>query len=161
MDDLEAHKALVRRFFDEVVGTGRVELMESLVAADIVDHSRTPGWGPGRAGFAQHLQSLHDGISDASLTVDDLIAEGSRVVCYWTLHATHSGTFFGVPATGKRFNGTAVSLLTIEHHQIVEYSVRADVFNLLQQLGVVDTSTPEHPPAPPAALSDTSLDHRD
>jgi predicted ester cyclase len=69
--------------------------------------------------------------------VDDLLAEGGRVVAYWTLQGTHTGEFFGVPATGREFTGTAVSRISFENGQITEYMVRPDALGILQQLGAI------------------------
>ncbi|MFT3852947.1 MAG: ester cyclase [Ilumatobacteraceae bacterium] len=137
MDDTEANKRVVRQFFEEVVANGRLDLMDELVAADVFNHTAAAsGWVPGRPGFVQEVRWVHDGVSDRAVEVDDMIAEGDRVVAYWTLSGVHTGDFF-VPATGRTFSAKAISLCTLEDGQIVEYDVMPDALSLLQQLGAL------------------------
>ena len=136
MTSTNRNKELVRRFYEQVVAGGHVELLETLAASNMIDHTAAEaGWPEGRAGFVQHVKWVHGAITDRDVSVDDLVAEGDRVVAFWTLNGVHSGEFFGVPATGKQISATAVSVLTIEDDQIAEYVVRPDVLSLLQQLG--------------------------
>ena len=134
----EDNKLLTRRFYEEVVAKGQVELLDTLAAADIFDHAAEEmGWAAGRAGFVEHIQWLHGGVSEPVVTIEDLIAEGDCVVAYWTCSGTHSGDFFGVPATGKTFVATAVSRLTFKDGQLIDYMVRPDALSVLQQLGAI------------------------
>jgi predicted ester cyclase len=135
---IEDNKQLVRTFFADVVEKGQVGLLDDLTAADMVDHlAEDMGWKPGRDGFVQHIEWLHSAVSVSEVTVDDLIAEGDRVVAYWTLRATHTGDLYGVPATGREFTGTAISRITLSEGRITDYLVRADVFGVLQALGAI------------------------
>lgn len=137
---IEDNKQLVRRFYDEVVTQGQTDLLDTLATVDLLDHSaETMGWAQGRAGFVQHIEWLHAGVSDIEVSIDDLIAEGDRVVVYWTLSGNHTGEFFGVPATGRALKATAVSLLTMTDGQLTEYMVRPDALGVLQQLGTIPT----------------------
>src|SRR3954454_8687479 len=116
MSGTETNKQLAQTFYDEVVAKGRVELLDTLASPDMVDHGAAAmGWKPGRDGFVQHIEWLNSGVSSINVTVDDLLAEGDRVVVYWTIQGTHTGEFFGVPATGREFTGTAVSQLSFEN----------------------------------------------
>jgi predicted ester cyclase len=138
MSGMEENKQLTRTFYDEVVAKGRVELLDTLAAPDMVDHAaEVMGWKPGRDGFVQHIEWLHGAVSSVNVTVDDLLAEADRVVAYWTLQGTHVGEFFGVPATGREFTATAVSRLSFVNGQIVDYLVRPDALGILQQLGAL------------------------
>ena len=140
MTTSEDIKELARRLFEDVVATGRVEKLDSLARSDIFDHSaERMGWAAGRPGFVQHIEWLHGSVSDAEIVIDDMIAEDNRVVVYWTLRGTHTGELFGVPATGRVFATTAVSLLTFTDGQLSEYMARPDGLSLLQQLGGLPT----------------------
>lgn len=140
MATTEGNKQLARRFFDEVVAKGQVEKLDNIATPDIFDHSAEPmGWAVGRAGFGQHIEWLHGSVSGIEIAIDDMIAEGDRVVVYWTLGGTQTGELFGVPATNKAFAATAISLLTFTEGQLSEYMVRPDVLSILQQLGALPT----------------------
>jgi predicted ester cyclase len=135
MGDIEANKRMVRDFYEKVVAGRDIGLLKSLVAEDMFDHgAQEMGWAPGRAGFVEHIEWVHAGVSDIAVTVDDLVAEGHRVVAYWSLSGVHTGDFF-VPATQRSFTATAISILTFRDSQLIEYKVQPDALGLLQQLG--------------------------
>jgi len=139
MSTASENKDVVRQFFEEVVAKDRLDLLDTVAAADMIDHTAPElGWSPGRKGFSEHVQWVHKGVSDRVVTVDDLVAEGDRVVVYWTLAGRHTGDFF-VPATGRTFSASAISVCTLKDRQIVEYNVMPDALGLLQQLGAVPT----------------------
>jgi predicted ester cyclase len=68
------------------------------------------------------------------VSVDDLVAEGDRVIVFWKIEGVHVGTIFGVPATGKRFTGHSISWLTVKDGQVVRYNVLPDRLGIIQQL---------------------------
>jgi predicted ester cyclase len=69
--------------------------------------------------------------------VDDLIAEGDKVVQHWSSTMTHSGEFMGLPATNKRFSITGISIYRVVDGKIVEYWVEMDRAGMLRQLGAI------------------------
>jgi steroid delta-isomerase-like uncharacterized protein len=72
--------------------------------------------------------------------VEDLIAEGDKVVARITAHGTHEGELFGIPATGKTMRMSAIGMWRIADGKIVEHWYEADNLGMMQQLGVVLTS---------------------
>jgi predicted ester cyclase len=73
-----------------------------------------------------------------TVTVDDLVAEGERVVAFWTLKGTHQGEFWGVAPTGNSITGTSVSVFRLSDGLIAEYHLRAtDRYGILRQLGAI------------------------
>jgi len=131
---LEDNKRVVRRFFEELAGESHWALLEELVASDAV-HVGSTRWPPGREGFRQHLIWFRNAYPDMHLTVDDLIAEGDRVIAFWTMRGTHQGEFFGVQPTGRHVVFSAISRLRVLNGQVYEYEVRPDHLGILLQLG--------------------------
>ena len=74
---------------------------------------------------------------DISFTVEDMIAEGDKVVTRWTMNATHKGQFGGIPPTGKRVSITGVDISRIVTGKFVESWMYSDRVGLMQQLGVM------------------------
>ena len=70
-------------------------------------------------------------------TVDDLVAEGDKVVVRWTFRGTHPGEFQGVPPTGKQVTIIGISIFRIVGNKVVEDWTIIDLLGLLQQLGVI------------------------
>ncbi|WP_405003297.1 ester cyclase [Kitasatospora purpeofusca] len=132
---IEANKALVERYYHELVTGQRVELLEELVAEDAADETRVgPGGSGTRADFEEHLRWLWQNVRDVKATVEDLVAEGDRVIAFWRIEGTHVGPIFGVPATGKSFVGHSISWLTVRDNKVVRYNVLPDRLGIVQQL---------------------------
>jgi predicted ester cyclase len=93
---------VVRRWANEGFAQGKVELVDELLAADFVNHSPVPGQGPDRDGVKAGLLALHAAFPDLSLSEDDVIAQGEKVVLRDTIRGTHLGPFAGIPPTGKQ-----------------------------------------------------------
>ncbi len=133
--DVEANKDVARRLFDEVVTGGQLDLLDELLTDDA---TRTGLSGTfGRDSFAAHVQELHENVSDLRATVTDLVAEDDRVVVFWRLQGAHTGTVWGIPATGNTIDGTSISLITFRDGKVVDYVVTPDRFTILRQLGAI------------------------
>src|SRR5579884_2335967 len=121
----QENKALIRRYF-EAIDTGKIEALDEFVAADFFDHSPFPGTSADREGLKQAFI-----ISQASTpgyhTVDDLIAEGDKVVARISGYGTHAGEIMGVPATGKPLQFSSISIWRIADGKIVEHWTQVDV----------------------------------
>lgn len=144
------NKAIVRRFAEEVVARGSVELIAELVSPSFVAHDPTNPERPGGVdGARAFVAMLHTGLSDVRYVVEDMIGEGDRVVYRWTLRGIHAGPFMGIPPTGRAVEVTGIDIFRIADGKIVESWVIADVLGMLRQLGVGHApGAPPHAPAP-------------
>ena len=77
---IETNKALMLRFYEEFWCKGNADAVDELVAPDFVDHQLPSGWQPGPEGLKQLVREWRTGFPDMWETVEDLIAEGDRVV---------------------------------------------------------------------------------
>jgi predicted ester cyclase len=133
---IESNKAVVRQLFEEVVAKQQFQLLERLIAHDVVDHNaRTRGWGSGPEGVQTHARFLAQVFPDFQLTVDDLVAEGDRVIVFWHFVGTQRGALWGVPPTGRRVQAHTISLVRVVNDRVTEYEARPDRLSLLLQLG--------------------------
>jgi predicted ester cyclase len=133
----EDNKELVRRY-RQAHNTNQLDLLDEIVTADLISHNLLPGFAPGlESGKIAHRRALA-ACPDYQVETVDLIAEEDKVVERWRASGTHTGTpFFGVPASGKPFSGTGISIYRIAHGKIVEHWAEADFLGLLQQLGAL------------------------
>jgi len=132
----EDNKAIVRRSIEDVWARG-FEAEQEVVAANIIDHNPFPGFPPGLEGHHQLLLMFLNAFPDLQITLEDLLAEGDKVVDRWTMRATHRGELLGIPATGKQVTLTGIDITRIENGQIVEFWHQQDLLGMLQQLGVI------------------------
>ena len=131
----EANKALIRRFFEEVVNRGELDAMDRFLAPEFISHEELPpGIPSGREGAKQLFSMLRSAFPDLRATTEDEIAEGDKVVARVTFSGTHQGDFMGVPATGRRVAYAVIDILRIAEGQVVEHWAVADMLGLMQQL---------------------------
>ena len=70
--------------------------------------------------------------------VDEMIAEGNRVVVRARIKGRHEGAFNGIPPTFKEVEFPFVVCYTIEDEMITDHWLVADQMILMQQLGVIE-----------------------
>src|SRR5438046_3579592 len=98
----EENKATARMCYDEVLNRGNISVIDKVTAENYVDHTAAPGMPHGREGEKQWFLMLRAAFPDGRTTIDDIIAEGDKVVVRGTMTGTQSGEFMGLPAPGKR-----------------------------------------------------------
>ena len=133
----EENKAVVRRFHDEVLNKGNLALIDELCSHDLVDHTAPPGLPPGVEGAKQTLGIYLAAFPDLHVTMEDMIAEGDRVVVRWTASGTHKGDLMGIAPTGRRVTVTGIAIDRIAGGKTVEHWEVFDQMGLMQQLGVI------------------------
>src|SRR4051794_36248208 len=85
-----ANKALLRRFYKEVYVDWNMALANEVLSLRFTSHD----WPDGQTGpqaFRDYYAAIRSAVPDARYEVDDLIAEGDRVVVRWRLLGTHMG----------------------------------------------------------------------
>jgi len=132
---LELNKALVRRQFEELINRKNLSIIDSDMAADFVDHEAVPGLAPGLAGVRQWITGLHQVCPDLRVTIEDMIAEGDRVVVRNTWRGTHTGPLLGIPPTGKTFELKGIVIWRIAAGRICERWATLDQWDFRQQVG--------------------------
>jgi steroid delta-isomerase-like uncharacterized protein len=135
---VEANKALIRRFIEDVHNKGNFALFNELFAPNYVNHS-APAKENGRAAREQAIRSYRAAAPDLRVTIDDMIAEGDKVALRWTTHGTERGplhTPLGIaPATERPISIPGVNIFRIVNGQIAEEWIVWDTLSWAQQLG--------------------------
>ena len=133
----EENKALVRRLYEEC-NKGNMAALEELYAApNYVWHGTGVFRDMDLAARKQFLPALFTAFPDVHYTVEDLIAEGDKVVSRFAARGTHQGEFMGVPATGKVVTLTGIYITRVAGGKVVEDWRAVDDLGLLQQLGAI------------------------
>jgi steroid delta-isomerase-like uncharacterized protein len=131
------NKAIVSRYYDEVLNQRKVDVLDEIAAEDYVEHDPFPGQGNGRADLKARVAALHNGFNPLRFTVEDLIAEGDKVVARWTNAGTHSGGFMGIPPTSMPFAITGIDIHIVRNGRLAEHWHVVDQLAMLLQLGVI------------------------
>jgi ketosteroid isomerase-like protein len=135
----EQNKAIVRRLIQRLGEAGGwLAVHKEGYDPKAVVHF--PGMPP--LNYEAHEQwgnMLLAAFSDIQVTLEDLIAEGDKVVTRQTLRGTHTGAFQGIPATGKSATVTGIFIFRLAGGKIVEQWAVLDQLGVLRQLGVIPT----------------------
>jgi len=134
---VEQNKALMRRFYDEVVNGGNLNIVDELASPDFVDHEAFPGLAVGREGVKQFFSMLRTAFPDLRMNVDDLIAEGEKAVARATMTGTHQGEFAGVAATGKTVSVSTIDIVRFADGKLAEHWGVTDTASMMEQLGAL------------------------
>lgn len=140
----ETNKKLARRLYDDVLNDRRLDVVDELALADYAEHDPLPGQRDGLVGLKDRATMLVEGLA-STYTVEDVIAEGDRVVVRWRNTGTHSGAFLGIPPTGRSFSIAGIDVYRIENDRLAEHWHVVDQLTMLQQLGLIPS--PEGAPA--------------
>jgi steroid delta-isomerase-like uncharacterized protein len=133
----ETNKATVRRYLETVIGEGRADLVEEFMVEGI--ELRGTGLPPGLSAIQQFVVGLNTAFPDRHLSIDDVLAEGDKVVTRTTMTGTHQGEMQGIPATGKPVTQPAITIFRLTNGKIAEGWYASDHLSMMQQLGVIPT----------------------
>jgi steroid delta-isomerase-like uncharacterized protein len=135
-----SNKAMFRRFQD-AANTGDAELIsktiDELVEPDALIRTPLPIQATGAQAVKQVWAMLLRGLPDLHITIEDLIADGDKVVSRNTVTGTHQGEYMGLPPTGKSITYNEIFIFSFVNGRIAETWGVVDVFSQMQQLGAI------------------------
>lgn len=134
---LERNKELVRLLMEEDISRGRVDIANQIIHPDFFDHTNPPELQRGQTGHNGIVAYFRAAFPDLEFRIEELIAEGDRVVARTTMLGTHRGEFFGIEPTGAAVTVAGVHILRIQDDRIAEHWGVNDDLYLMRQLGVV------------------------
>jgi steroid delta-isomerase-like uncharacterized protein len=135
METTRTNLNVVQRFYD-AYNNKREAVLNEVIADDYVDYGHQPP-GRGVQGARSDYQDFSRGFEDARFDIDEMFGSDDRVVVRWTLHATHTGPFAGLPPTQKKAEVRGISLYRLRDGKITETRNMADLFALFTQLGTI------------------------
>ena len=129
----ETNKKVVRDFF-QAYETQDIAMIESLVKSDSIYHFAN---GPESDHvFAKRAERFFETFTNISIKAEDQVASGDMVVSRARFSLTHSGTYLGIPATGRKITSTFIQMDRVVNGKIVEQWFEYDLKSMLDQLGV-------------------------
>jgi steroid delta-isomerase-like uncharacterized protein len=134
----EQNKEIVRRFVEEVLNRGNLATIDEFMAEDFVEHEELPpGIPSSREGAIQLFGMLHSAFPDLKATIEDVIAEGEKVVLFTTWTGTQNGEFIDMPPSGKSMTIPVIDIIRFDGGQMIEHWGLMDNMSMLQQLGAI------------------------
>ena len=132
----DTNKALTRRFYEQALNGRQAQVIDEIAAAGYDEHDPLPGQGEGREGLKNRVNMLVEGLAP-TFTIEDLIAEGDRVVVRWTNSGRHVGDFLGAAPTNRPYAVAGIDIYRVEAGQLAEHWHVVDQLSMLQQLGLI------------------------
>ncbi|MEJ8827079.1 ester cyclase [Variovorax humicola] len=134
---LESNKQLCRDYFKAFLA-GDTEWMKKHIAPGFVRHDPgLPFEVKGPDGVAKLHDALMPAFPDMQLPLEDFVAEGEKVLVRLTIHATHTGAFGDLAATGKRIEVPVLDLFQIRDGVLIEHWALLDNLGMMKQLGAL------------------------
>jgi steroid delta-isomerase-like uncharacterized protein len=127
------NKAIIQKLYTEALNKRDQGLTKELVGEEFTG----PRGLKGAAGFWAPLQPLLEAFPDMQWTVEEMLAEGEKVTVRFTTHGTHTATFNGLPATGKKVTGNGIGFFQLKEGKIISGQVHTDRLGFLQELGLL------------------------
>ncbi len=134
----EENIAAQERFAEGVVN-GNFEVIDEVMADDVVDHDPAPFQEQGPEGFKQFFSYMRSAFPDFNIEPQHMVATDDDVAIAYTVTGTHEGEFLGVEPTGRTISARGVQIARFRDGQIVERWGSSDELGILQQLGVEPT----------------------
>jgi predicted ester cyclase len=135
----EENKAIVRRGIEEIWNKKTPALIDEIFATSCVLHN-PDGVLHGPSGFRQIYSTYVTAFPDLHFTIEDIVAEGDKVVTCYTARGTHQGDLRGIAPTGKQVTVMGMVIDRFAGGKLVESRAVWDTLSFMQQLGVVSTS---------------------
>jgi steroid delta-isomerase-like uncharacterized protein len=137
-NEIEKNKQLVRRYWEEF-GEGISARLDEFFGEDYIDHQPDRELH-GRDELKAFVTAILAAFPDSRVKLEDIIAEGDKVVTRWAMKGTHNGEFMGIAATGKPVKIAGLTISRIANGKIVEEWEMGDALGLMQQLGLIPKS---------------------
>jgi pSer/pThr/pTyr-binding forkhead associated (FHA) protein/ketosteroid isomerase-like protein len=145
----EEHRALFERWFEQLWNRKNYAITQELVHPEFTAHGaggQDIKQGPN--GVAELVRTWHAAFPDGKMTMDEILTEGEFSVIRMTFTGTHTGDFYGVPASGNAVNVTSIGIDKVVDGKITEGWGELNMLGLMQQIGAIPAPGAEPRPGP-------------
>jgi steroid delta-isomerase-like uncharacterized protein len=134
----DRNKAIMQRFYDEVVNAGDIDEIDELLSPDFKEYEEAPGFPADREGVKQFFAMLRAAFPDMRFAVEEMVAEGDLVAAHVKITGTHTGSeFMGIPAGGRSVDVRAMDLVRFANGVATAHWGVTDMVAMLTQLGAM------------------------
>jgi predicted ester cyclase len=137
---IEQNKAVIRRFVQEYKNAHNPAVIDELFSQDFVTHFRLQGVSPDLKGFRAVGSAFIGAMPDVRVVLEDLMADGDKVIERTSAKGTHTQPLLGIPATGHTVTFTEIHIYRFQDGKIVEHWPEVDFYAVFAQIGVIPAS---------------------
>jgi steroid delta-isomerase-like uncharacterized protein len=131
----EQNKEVVKRYWDGKWNERRPEILDELMTPDVVYHGTSMGMH-GVEEYKQVYNMYRSALHETQITIEEIIAEGDKVMTRLSMSGVHKGDLAGIPPTGKSMTGTMFTVFRLVDGKIAEEWEIMDEMGVMQQLGM-------------------------
>jgi len=136
-EQLAANISHYSRVWDEILNQRKLSSFnDSNFTTGVIIHA-SPKDVVGIDSVKAYYANFLTGFSDIRFDIKDIFGDGNKMVKYWQFSGTHTGLFFGIPATGKKVSIRGTTLIRMENGKIAEEEDFYDNLEFMQQLGLI------------------------
>lgn len=128
-------EAVIRDYYTRVWDQGQTDAVYDLFAETYVNHAGARGTLRGPEGILTNYRNTREAFADGGFRLEKIVAGGQQVCAYYKMFGTHTGTFMGIPATGREVDVPGIGIYEVREGRIQESWVVRDTLVLLRQLG--------------------------
>ena len=132
---IEENKAIVRRFFEELLSTDIFAVADEILSPDFRFYFAGSPVAMDLESYMEFLVARRAAFPDRRFIVEDMIGEGDKVSARFTMRGTHKGEFRGIAPSGTELTMTGIDMIRISEGKLVEDRVEVDQLGMMQQLG--------------------------
>jgi steroid delta-isomerase-like uncharacterized protein len=132
----EQNKANQLRVWEEAFNRGEMAVIDEFFAPDYVFRSPLGMEAKGPESFKQMVAGMRSALPDLHVTVDDILADGDKVVTRFAFTGTFNGELMGIAPTGKKLNVTGMLISRWRNGREVQAWESLDTLAFYQQLGI-------------------------
>ena len=130
-----SHEATLRRMYD-LINAGDIDAVSRIMADDFLENEEIPGIPPTKDGVTDFFRMMRRAFPDLTMTVEDVVDGGDKLVARARLTGTHEGEFMGMSATGRAVNVQLIDIMRFAADGLVhEHWGITDQMAMMEQLG--------------------------
>ena len=135
-NELEMQNKNLAQSMFEAWSSGDLETFKGFLSEDYIFHYPSSNTTTRSGEELQTARMLREGFPDLSFSMEDIYAEGDKVIFRFIQHGTHSSDYAGIPATGNKINCSGILISRFKNSKVAEQWEEFDMLGLMQQLGM-------------------------
>jgi len=129
------NQKLIERYYNEAWNQGKLDVLNEIIDEGYINDSPgMPNPPNGPNDLKPIISAMRIGFPDLQFEIDDMVISDDKVAIRCTMHGTHLGELFGIPATGKRVKVNQMQIEYIKDGKIVEHWRQSDDLGMMKQI---------------------------
>ena len=128
----EQYKTAARNFIEKGLNQKNLTALDEYFSPKLTDHALPSGLPAGLEGRKMFASAFLAAFPDLHVHLEDMVADGEKLVIRYTVHGTHNGELMGIPPTGKQISIGGIAIDRFEDGQSVEHWEIIDQLSMMQ-----------------------------